>query len=338
MKWVRLPLLLGALLSLPSVAQNVDELTRLAEQGNVQAQFELAQHYAHDESASSTSDASYWLEQAAQSGHLQASVELAKQALQSPVDQNTLVDQGTLADKLYWLVNLAAAGDVNAQTALAKLYQSTPAAAIQPSALAEVWYHIASPKSDDAQQAYSELLEAQFNQRRAKQLASDPAIDAPLSAAQNPHAGSAFWPWLLSGILAIIWLATLSLLFKERFKKRQQSVSSQASEQQLEQLHAQIQQQNTLIKQQKRQLEGLFRQFKKLETEPVVAKPEPKDHKLGLAASMFGFRLSSLPDEKQIKTRYKQLCKIYHPDLKGSDDEMKRLNHALKILLAHVNQ
>jgi len=36
--------------------------------------------------------------------------------------------------------------------------------------------------------------------------------------------------------------------------------------------------------------------------------------------------------------RYKQLCKIYHPDLKGSDEEMKRLNSALKIILTSVNR
>ncbi|MEF1291946.1 DnaJ domain-containing protein, partial [Vibrio sp. M260118] len=57
-----------------------------------------------------------------------------------------------------------------------------------------------------------------------------------------------------------------------------------------------------------------------------------------LACALFGFNPSKIPDEKQIKARYKQLCKVYHPDLKGSEEEMKRLNQALKVILAHVNK
>ncbi|NCO46707.1 MAG: hypothetical protein GW890_10090, partial [Vibrio sp.] len=77
----------------------------------------------------------------------------------------------------------------------------------------------------------------------------------------------------------------------------------------------------------------LFKEIKRLQNNPVA---QSQDQKLLLACALFGFKLSELPDEKSIKLRYKQLCKIYHPDLQGSQEEMKRLNGALKIILPHV--
>lgn len=56
-----------------------------------------------------------------------------------------------------------------------------------------------------------------------------------------------------------------------------------------------------------------------------------------LACAMFGFHPDQLPDERSIKLRYKQLSKIYHPDMKGSEEEMKRLNSSLKLIIKQVN-
>ncbi len=333
MKLKSLPLLITCMVLSPSLfALTLDELTQQAKQGDAKAQYQLAQRFkTGDGVTQSAKDAFYWLDQAAQNGQLDASIELAQQA----IDHSANPDD--FAEHFYALIKLAASGDANAQTALAKLYQNEGIADIDPKQLAEVWYHIAAEKSDAASAAYSALLEQQFNQRRAKQIKQFNELE-PVSAAKpadtQAEQNSAIWYQIALGISLLISALLALLLLKKKGAPHHSE-----HEQQISQLQATIHQQNSVMKQQKRQLETLFRQFKKLETQPAaVPKPEPKDHKLGLAASMFGFRASSLPDEKQIKTRYKQLCKIYHPDLKGTDEEMKRLNNALKILLVHVNK
>ncbi|MFD2015426.1 hypothetical protein ACFSJQ_05635 [Vibrio olivae] len=72
-------LCLALLAPLHAGAEDLETLRQQAEQNNTQAQFELAQRYANDESA--LPDASYWYTQAAQNGHLQASLALAKLSL-----------------------------------------------------------------------------------------------------------------------------------------------------------------------------------------------------------------------------------------------------------------
>lgn len=84
-------------------------------------------------------------------------------------------------------------------------------------------------------------------------------------------------------------------------------------------------------KQLKRQLEKVFNEYKKLQN-------QHKQHKLALACAMFGYLPSGIPDEKAIKIRFRQLSKLYHPDARGSEEEMKRLNGALKVLLQNVTQ
>ncbi|POF60482.1 hypothetical protein CRN58_03410, partial [Vibrio vulnificus] len=82
-------------------------------------------------------------------------------------------------------------------------------------------------------------------------------------------------------------------------------------------------------KQLKRQLEKVFNEYKKLQN-------QQKNHKVALACAMFGYLPSNIPDEKSIKIRFRQLSKLYHPDARGSEEEMKRLNGALKVLLQNV--
>ncbi|MGT0150176.1 DnaJ domain-containing protein [Vibrio metschnikovii] len=65
-------------------------------------------------------------------------------------------------------------------------------------------------------------------------------------------------------------------------------------------------------------------------TTPTGTSPTRPD--FSLACALLGFHPHRLPDEKIIKQRYKQLSKIYHPDLQGSEEEMKRLNGAMKII------
>lgn len=59
--------------------------------------------------------------------------------------------------------------------------------------------------------------------------------------------------------------------------------------------------------------------------------------KLSEAKEFFGFTYENITKE-DIKKRYKELAKIYHPDLNGgSDEKMKKLNEYKDILLQAYN-
>ncbi|WP_258238862.1 J domain-containing protein [Arcobacter sp. CECT 8985] len=53
------------------------------------------------------------------------------------------------------------------------------------------------------------------------------------------------------------------------------------------------------------------------------------------AKEFFGF--TQEPTKEEIKKRYKELAKKYHPDINGSDDTlMQELNHYKEVLIKHV--
>ena len=62
-----------------------------------------------------------------------------------------------------------------------------------------------------------------------------------------------------------------------------------------------------------------------------------KGSKLQEAKEFFGF--SATPSKDDIKKRFKELAKIYHPDLNGGDEEkMKKLNEYRDILMQAYGQ
>ena len=61
----------------------------------------------------------------------------------------------------------------------------------------------------------------------------------------------------------------------------------------------------------------------------------PRFDEVQKAKDFFGFTTS--PSKEEIKKRYKELAKIYHPDINNGDDEiMKELNHYRDILIKTV--
>lgn len=61
----------------------------------------------------------------------------------------------------------------------------------------------------------------------------------------------------------------------------------------------------------------------------------PKFDEVQKAKEFFGF--SSTPTKEEIKKRYKELARKYHPDINNGDDEkMKELNHYRDILMKTV--
>lgn len=346
--------LLLCLFSFHTAAADIEELITQAENHNPQAQLQLAQSYAQGiDVAPSMEDALYWYQQAAHQGNAQAQVSLANVYLSG---QGIKKD---LEKALYWLTIAATEGNSEAQYQLGQLYEQLEQHP-DPLKLAELWYEKAAQTNPEAELAYSRLLEQQFNNRRAKQVAAigqlevafdDSSIElstqAKSRAASQKQQSEVIYG--LVGTIVLCVIALFWLLRTIRTLKNSSSLSSNDAQRQNVKFERELQRKEATIKQQKKQLETLFRHVKKLQVtarnngnaqaNSTSTKPDPaKESPISLACALFGFKPDAIPAEKQIKVRYKQLSKIYHPDLKGTDEEMKRLNHALKIILKHVNK
>ncbi len=309
-------------------SETIDQLLKQANQNNPQAQFQVAMAY---QSGSGTDknlkEALYWLQQAAGNEHPEAIMQLA---------QNYLTGTGTEKDTIqavYWLSKIAIEGNATAQYKLGELYQglSQP---LSSRDMAEIWFHLSADKLPEAEEAYSKILEERFNQRRAKQVSAidqlDTIIDNQIEnteTAELQQSEQLDQDFILITIITLILLAVFSSYKTLQNKKRLSSQSEKHSQQQ-------IIDHTVTIKKQKRQLETLYKELKRYQKQQSSS---ANNQKYQLACALFGYSPQQVPNEKEIKVRYKQLCKIYHPDMKGSDEEMKRLNIALKTLLGNVN-
>ncbi|QXO18945.1 J domain-containing protein [Vibrio ostreae] len=323
---------LGLLLSSQAVA-DPSELIQLANQGDRAAQYQLGVDYQTGHNLTiNLNDAFYWFQQAAQQGHPQAMQQLAN------AYQHGLGTEADTTQALYWLTRQLLSGDSNAAMAIGQLYESLDSSPA-PSAMAELWYHSLADQNPQAEQRYSAILQQQFDQQRARQVASieqlESAINQTTAAAQNqnstqsaPQTPSLMSDYLFVVLCILVLIAGLSV-YRYVKKSNKQQTQHQNS------LNESLSQKDNLLKQQKRQLDTLYHQLKKMQNHQSR---QTQDQKLHLACAMFGFAPGQLPEERQIKIRYKQLSKIYHPDMKGSEEEMKRLNGAMKVLINEVNK
>lgn len=327
----------SVMLSLSAHA-DLSELIAQANQGDRNAQYQLAIDYQSGQNTPvSQDDAFYWFQQAAESGHPAAMIQLANTYLSGS-------GSGTEKDidkALLWLTKAFATGNQDAAIQIGQLYESlnrSPA----PQTMAEIWYHTVAGSNPKAEQLYTQLLEQKFNQQRARQVSSIEQLESTIdqsATSQEPTATttshtqnqteSLMSDYLFIILFVLVIVALLSVYRYVKQARRQQSTQEQ------EKLTTQLNEQSGVVKQQKRQLDKLYRELKKLQSTQAT---QSQDHKLALACAMFGFHPSQLPDERNVKIRYKQLSKIYHPDMKGSEEEMKRLNGALKIIISYVNK
>ncbi|GLT16447.1 molecular chaperone DnaJ [Vibrio zhanjiangensis] len=328
-------------------AQSIDALTTKAQNNDVQAQIQLAERYLTTSSATSRVDALYWFEQAANNGSSQAAARLATLYLEEGASKRDI------QEAIYWLTRLALEGSTEAQINLGKVYESLPELP-KSLDLAEVWYRTALAGNKQAEEAYAVVLEKKFNAQRAKQISSIEQLEIQfndLSLKLDPIAKQVFGSSVNNDslIYTLLGFSLLLIMVIIWYKMKLRNLSLQVgkfgtdTDTEKRDLQAQLAEKSHQLTQQKKQLETLYRQFKKIQSsqQHTTTKSAPvtpaKDQKLSLACALFGFQINAIPNEKNIKIRYKQLCKIYHPDLKGSDEEMKRLNGALKIILHHVN-
>ncbi|ELD1797340.1 J domain-containing protein [Vibrio fluvialis] len=330
-----LMIIASVMLSLNAHA-DLSELVAQANQGDRNAQYQLAIDYQSGQTTPvSQDDAFYWFQQAAESGHPAAMIQLANTYLSGSGTEKDI-------DKaLFWLTKAFASGNQDAAIQIGQLYESlnrSPA----PQTMAEIWYHTVAGSNPKAEQLYTQLLEQKFNQQRARQVSSIEQLESAIdqsATSQEPTATttnhtqnqteSLMSDYLFIILFVLVIVALLSVYRYVKQARRQQSTQEQ------EKLTTQLNEQSSVVKQQKRQLDKLYRELKKLQSTQAT---QSQDHKLALACAMFGFHPSQLPDERNVKIRYKQLSKIYHPDMKGSEEEMKRLNGALKIIISYVNK
>lgn len=311
----------------------IAELLRKANNNDAEAQYQLALRYqSGDGTPQNLSEAFYWFQQSSERRQPQAMHQLAKMYLRG---QGTEINT---AEGIYWLTKLATQGDAKAQFDLGKQYQALKNA-LTSQQMAEIWFRTAAESLPEAEQAYTQILQDKFNQQRAKQVSAIDQLDNEATDQQETSPAPSRLDldklnWVYVVILASIALLMLmtSLYQRQKRHKKETNALDQLTEQQ--QLEQKLADNIAVIKKQKRQLEVLYQELKRSQKNQANSN---QDQKFQLACAVFGYHPSQVPDEKAIKVRYKQLSKIYHPDMKGSDEEMKRLNGALKTILNKVN-
>ncbi|MCY9863718.1 hypothetical protein OTK49_14345 [Vibrio coralliirubri] len=331
-------------------AASSDEFSLESQPQDPVSQYQLAQAYESGiDVPVSTSDALYWYTQSAENGNPNAQFRLGEWYL-----AGTGVEQSNKL-ALEWFIKAALQGNQRAPIEVAKLYESSlEQNLLQPLDKAQLWYEAALKDNPQAEGGYNRILEAQFNQQRAKQISSieqlDDSIDSEIDTSQglSQHVQSdqmqsnqasrsnlsssnlTSSDYMIGAALAVL-ISIISIIATLVISRRRQALESGDSRQQQQSLEAQLSSKDLTIKQQKRQLHTMFHELKKQKNSKGLSH-------LQVACALFGYTPSSIPDQKSIKIRYKQLSKIYHPDGHGCDEEMKRLNNALKTILQNVTK
>ncbi|MEZ9562383.1 hypothetical protein AB4245_20660, partial [Vibrio splendidus] len=301
------------------------------------SQYRLAQSYElGTDVPKNIDDAFYWYSQSADNGNANAQFRLAELYL-----SGTGVDQSNKL-ALEWFIKSALQGNKRASVEVAKIYESSlEKDLLQPLDAAQLWYEAALKDNPDAEDGYNRVLEAQFNQQRAKQISSIEQLNDNVSAEANTNQPSTFpsaltsrdqatrsnltnSDYMIGAVLAVL-IAIVSISATLVVSRKRQILKSGELNQQ-QTLEAQLSAKDFTIKQQKRQLQTIYNELKKQKNNKSL-------NNFQVACALFGYTPSSIPDQKSIKIRYKQLSKIYHPDGHGCDEEMKRLNNALKTIL-----
>ncbi|MCG9228948.1 J domain-containing protein [Vibrio diabolicus] len=293
-------------------------------------QYEYAQQLLASNKAEASTETRYWLEQSANQGYLPAQKQLANDFAEG------IYGEKNETQALYWLTSIALNDPTDRGFLLANFIQRNQDK-VTASQLTEALYQMASQHNPAAEQAYNQLLEQRFNQLRAKQVSQIKSLDKKAEQTQEEKSTTTAKPNVeYSQFLWLIWLAAiliisgLSFLVIKKHKQNRKALEAK-EENQNQRMAAKVKELEFTNKQLKRQLEKVFKEFKK-------SKTQAENHKLSVACAMFGYTPQHIPDLQAIKLRYRQQSKLYHPDTKGSEEEMKRLNHAFKLVSQNVTK
>ncbi len=289
---------------------------------SAEEQFKLAMQT----DSTSPAEVRYWLEQSANQGYLPAKKQLAKDLTQG------LTGSVSYPQAAYWVSSIALSDPTDSGYALASFLEEHQQN-ITTDDLIEAWYQLAAKQNKDAETAYNHFLEQRFNLLRAKQVSAIAELDQSTAEAQpiqsnrnNQAKGVSVETVLAIGICGLMLSAGW---FGHKKQQRNRKLQLVDEENRTRQLDLQVKELEFTNRQLKQQLEQVFREFKK-------AKSESVPHDLTIACAMFGCTPNSIPEPQAIKLRYRQLSKLYHPDARGSEVEMKRLNQAFRIITQNV--
>ncbi len=318
-------------------AMSITELETQANKQDPVAQYSLAQaFFTGKDVAKDSQRAIDWLKQSADNGYSLAQLKLA-----NAYDSGIAIEEN-LDLAIYWYTKAAVQGLARAQLKLGILYEREYNEYQNTSHLdlAKVWYKVAlENNSAQAEAGYNRILEAKFNAMRAAQLGQITKLDDESSKIDIPAQPSVTEPkqtqepqWALPEvsqqvgyiiIAATFIVALLAVVLLGRKKRKQKTAVKQ------EQKSAD---ESRVLR---RELEKTRRQLLSQNAALKDLKNAQHDHSFTLACTFLGFNAKRLPSAEVIKTRYKKLCRVYHPDANGSDEEMKKLNAALKVILKH---
>lgn len=267
------------------------------------------------------------IEEQAESGNVEAQLLLAQSYIESQ----------KFAQAHYWLIKAALSGNTQAAFELGKMYQKDEDGLFHSLDLAENWLLIATDAQvKDADIAYAQVLETQFNLRRAKQVSAITTLDEKLdedfyAASEQPsipalHSENQILPefrYTVSFLILWIFIGSIKRALHSRLRQKKEDLSNKLS------------QQNRRITHLQRQLSAAHSQINKQKFEKHNSQ---SNQTLAMAYALLGFQLGSTPSESQIKERYKRLSRIYHPDVNGRKDEMQRLNAAVKTVVTSIRK
>jgi len=236
----------------------------------------------------------------------------------------------------FWYITAAIKGEPSALAALGRLFESQKDHSINPLNFAENWYLLSLENNNpDAEEAYSRVLEALFNQRRAKQVSSitvlDEAIDLDIIDGKSPVPSSPTSDKKIGIDVIVISLVILVMIIfvsvRRVLRQRKRSANNK--------IELTVSEQAQKIKSLNRHLSKAHDQIKR---QQQINQINATEQNLTIACAILGYKPSQIPSEKDLKLRYKKLSRIYHPDTSGSDEEMKRLNASIKIVITHLQK
>lgn len=317
-----------------SALASTEALEKQALLNNADAQYQLGLAYETGEGVKrDLTKAAHWYQQASENEHPAATFNYA-QALEFGRGVQANPSKAAL---LY--TKLAVQGDVSALGKVAKLYQQA-AVDIPNEDQAVLWYSLAKDASPSYQEAYDAALQAQFNAQQLRQieaLKQQEQANAPQAVTRipSPESTSSDWRWLIHASYLVLIGAIIAIGV---YLQRQTIRASNDHELNLGQLQQNLAKQQQVIKTLQKQLKSATEQLRSRSTDSQNSSFQKPHSAVRDAYLRFGLNINEQPTARQIKARYKQLSRIYHPDAQGSEEEMKQLNLALNTLTNHLKR
>ncbi|MBY6196571.1 J domain-containing protein [Vibrio hangzhouensis] len=310
---------------------SVEQLQHETQLNNAEAQYKLGLAYETGEGTQrDLTLAAHWYKQASDNGHPAATYNYA-QALEYGRGIQANPSKAVL---LY--TRLAALGEHSTYSKIARLYQSHDIQ-IANEDQAVLWYSLAKDLSPEYDSAYAQALQKQFDAQQLRQIQALEQQEQAASTSSHPlttrnirqEPSNSNWILHLSYLLALLTILVGATIMFRTHQRR-----STEDPRHLIELQQKLSQQQQLIKKLYKQLSGSRESMR-----PVV--PSKADNTaLSDAYQRFGFSPVQTHNltPKLVKMRYKQLCRIYHPDAQGSDEEMKLLNLAFEVIVNHLKK